>query len=205
MRQYGPILAALALAPAAGRATELDILLRDQRGAPVADAIVVLSADAAITPPSQTTLVDQKNEAFTSLVSLLRPGDSIRFHNSDKVLHHVYSFARLNPFDVHVRPGETTAEVLYATAGLAAIGCNVHDDMLTYAFVTDRPFAAKTGSDGRARILDAPEGETRLAIWHPRQQAKDQTIEADIVISGTEQSLEFTIDMRPERRRVRAY
>jgi hypothetical protein len=36
--------------------------------------------------------------------------------------------------------------------------------MLTYVYVSDRPFAAKTGADGRAEVIDPPQGSAKLAI-----------------------------------------
>jgi len=202
-RYFIGIFAALAALAAPARAGDLTVVLRDENGAAIADAVIMLAAAApADDHASRTLVVDQKGERFMSLVSLIRPGDSVRFQNSDPVLHHVYSFAPINPFDMLVRPDETTPETLYAEAGLAAIGCNVHDDMLTYVFVADMPFAAKTGADGRAKILGAPEGAADITVWHPRIKKRSQKETFPIVVSEGEETLEYAIALRPERRRA---
>jgi len=203
-----PVISAVLIAAlgAAAQAGELVVTVRDDKGAPVSDAVVTID-----TAPGQgrgapmQAVIDQKNEAFTSHVTLLRPGDAIRFRNSDRVLHHVYSFAPINPFDMLVRPGETTAEIAFAKAGLAAVGCNVHDDMLTYIYVSDAAFAALTGPDGRARIVGAPSGEVTLGIWHPGAAAKGRSVERKTVLSDDGGAVEATIALRPVRRQRSRY
>lgn len=195
---------ALAGFSAPAGAGDITIMVHDADGAPVTNAIVTLSAADVQPAPhtSTTTIIDQQHEQFKSLVSLVRPGDKVRFHNSDAVLHHVYSFAPINQFDMLVRPAETTPETLYAAAGIAAIGCNVHDDMRTYVFVTGLPFAAMTGDDGRAKILSAPAGATELSVWHPLAKGRNQTMTSAIVIDSGAQEVTIEIALRPSRRRT---
>src|SRR5690242_7111812 len=84
-------------APAAN-AAGLKVRIVDQRGAPVADAVVtVVSRDAASLPKPahkpETRVIDQKNLMFVPYVEVFRPGDSVVFRNSDNTRHHVYSFS----------------------------------------------------------------------------------------------------------------
>jgi plastocyanin len=194
---------------AAAFAADLTVVVNDANGAPVADAVITLAPAAAsieATPSAtSTTVIDQQNESFGSLVSLIKPGDRVRFRNSDGFLHHVYSFARINPFDLHVRAEETSAETRYDKVGIAAIGCNVHDNMLTYVYVTDLPFAAKTDETGAARIVNAPEGYAALSVWHPRAKTRNQEIVSTISISSAPQEFEVTLALRPERRQSSRY
>lgn len=199
-------LCAAAFAAQGVAAADFTVTVRDQSGAPVADAIVLLSSPGApASSGGETLLIDQRSEKFLPFVSLLRPGDRIAFHNSDDVLHHVYSFSPLKPFDQHVRPGETTESKIYEAVGIAAIGCNVHDDMLTYVYITDLPFAAKTGPDGRAKILGAPEGASELAVWHPRAKTRDETVTVAVDLQGDGEDIAVELPMRPERRRSSRY
>ncbi len=200
------ILCAAMLAAQSAAAADFTVTVRDQTGAPIADAIVLLAAgNGEKARGGHARIVDQKNEKFLPFVSLLRPGDWLQFHNSDNVLHHVYSFSPLNPFDQHVRPDETTKSAIYDAVGVAAIGCNVHDDMLTYVYVTDLPFAAKTGPDGAARIVNAPAGETELAVWHPRAKTGEQKLAVPVALNGADQQIAVVLPLRPERRRSSRY
>jgi plastocyanin len=187
-------------------AEELVVTVRDQKGTPVRDAVVTIDTAAPAARAAQSTaVIDQKKEKFAALVTLLRPGDAAQFHNSDRVLHHVYSFSPVSPFDLLVRPGETTAQIAFAKAGVAAVGCNVHDDMLTYIYVSDAAFAALTGPDGKARIVGAPAGPVTLGVWHPAASAKGQMVFRDAVIAGEGAAVEATIALRPPRRQRSGY
>ena len=195
-------------------AGDLVVTVRDQKGTPVNGAIVTLETAApgdtnqlttTTQPPPSEVVIDQKGEQFASLTTLVRPGDSVRFRNSDKLLHHVYSFASINPFDILVRPGETTTATLYDKAGLAALGCNVHDDMLTYVYVSDAQFAAKTGEDGSARIVNAPVGGASLSVWHPSIAASGQSVNMEIAIAEQGGEIDVPVKTRRTRRQRNRY
>ena len=57
---------------------------------------------------------------------------------------------------------------MFDTAGVAAIGCNIHDRMIAYAYVAESPWTALTGADGHVTIADVPPGRYQAQIWHPQ-------------------------------------
>jgi len=50
------------------------------------------------------------------------------------------------------------------------VGCNIHDNMLAFIFVTDAPIFELTGNDGVAHLKDLPDGEYSLGVWHVDQR-----------------------------------
>ena len=56
--------------------------------------------------------------------------------------------------------------MVFDNAGLVTLGCNIHDDMIGYIYVTDSPWYGRTGADGTVRLRDLPPGEYTVRIWH---------------------------------------
>ena len=46
------------------------------------------------------------------------------------------------------------------------LGCNIHDSMVGYIYVTDSPWYGRTGADGTLRLRDLAPGEYTVRIWH---------------------------------------
>jgi plastocyanin len=143
----------------------------DQDGHPIPNAVVALVASSqapADSGPAQQIIVDQRNEMFIPLVSVLTRGGSVIFTNGDRVRHHVYSFSPIKQFQFILNPGENSTPVKFDKSGVAAIGCNIHDKMVTYVYVTDSKWTTLTRSDGSGTIASVPKGEYTATIWHPQ-------------------------------------
>jgi len=170
-RAAAAAVAFLAWVDSAG-ATPLVAEVRDAQHAPVADAVVTVlprGGAAGPAPAPQTHTIDQKNETFIPYIEVFRPGDRVVFHNSDRTRHHAYSFAPARQFEFVLAPGESSAPLQLSDPGVIAVGCNIHDHMITYFYVTDAPYVARTGSDGRA-IIDLPDGDYEVHAWHPQRR-----------------------------------
>jgi hypothetical protein len=46
------------------------------------------------------------------------------------------------------------------------LGCHLHASMRAFLYVTDSPWAAITGADGKVKVAAVPNGAARLRIWH---------------------------------------
>jgi plastocyanin len=201
------LLAAVLLWARAAGAVEVEIEVRDVRGNPVRDAVVTVVPQAGTNvaplpaPPPRTHTIDQKNETFIPYIEVFRPGDRVVFHNSDHTRHHVYSFAPARQFEFVLAPGDSSAPLQLDKPGFIAVGCNIHDHMITYLYVTDTPVVARSGADGRARI-DLPGGRFDVRVWHPQQRpgAADnvQSISAGDVAEPPR--LAYTLQLLPDPR-----
>lgn len=153
------------------RAASVDIDITDANGHPAADAVVSLAArsggGASYQLPTDA-VIDQRNETFLPLVTLLPKGGRVVFTNHDSTMHQVYSFSSIKQFEFEIAEGHRSDPVAFEKPGVASIGCNIHDRMITYVFVADTPWAVLTDSKGHAQIADIPAGSYRVDVWHPQ-------------------------------------
>jgi hypothetical protein len=86
-------LAATVPAPAPAVAATLLVDVLDARDRPVTNAVAWAVPDGHKAPPaSREAVLDQRNRPFVTHVLPLQSGTAVKFTNSDKVRHQVYSF-----------------------------------------------------------------------------------------------------------------
>lgn len=165
------IMLLLVAGPALASAAEITVV--DKSGHLLADAVVEVSPEAqqpvspAVQPPLEA-IIDQRHETFLPLVTVVRKGGHVIFTNNDTTMHQVYSFSPIKQFAFEIDEGQRSRPVVFDRPGVAAIGCNIHDRMITYVYVSDAPFAAKTDANGVASLVDLPPGNYRGVAWHPQ-------------------------------------
>jgi plastocyanin len=153
-------------------AATVNIAVTDSDGAPAANAVVSLASEenngavAAHTP--EKGIIDQRHETFLPLVVVVRRGGEVVFTNNDVTMHQVYSFSPIRQFQFEIDKGQISRPVVFDRPGVAAIGCNIHDNMVAYVYVADAPFAAVTDAHGHAEIQNVPEGQYLARVWHPQ-------------------------------------
>ncbi len=158
-------------APAWAWAGDLALTVRDSAGKPVPNAVVTVHP-ASGTPKGPIRFawpltVAQQNIQFDPFVLVAPVGASVSFPNRDKVQHHVYSFSAGNKFELKLFGKDESRSVVFKAVGVAAIGCNIHDQMVGYVKVVDTPFAIRTGPDGVANLRGLPAGQATIRVWHP--------------------------------------
>ncbi len=122
------------------------------------------------------------------------------FHNSDGTRHHAYSFAPEAAFEMVLKPGEESEAIALPESGTIAVGCNIHDQMITYLVVSEAPWLGRTGSDGKWQVDELPPGRYRLTVWHPqiRPAGKPQVHEVAVGESG--QRIDISLSLGPDPR-----
>jgi plastocyanin len=159
----------LATAPAC--AASVDLQISDTAGHPAANAVVALTPQGTPTPVSHLpaeAIVDQRHETFIPLVTIVRKGGHVIFTNNDTTMHQVYSFSPIKQFEFEMDEGRRSAPVVFDKTGVASIGCNIHDHMITYVYVADTPWTVLTDGKGQAELTDVPPGNYRVEVWHPQ-------------------------------------
>ena len=186
-------------------AASLTVQVTDQAGRPVADAVVTVIGEGATASPTTPAMhtIDQARLTFVPYVEIFRPGDSAVFHNSDGTQHHVYSFSPVKAFQFVVAPGTRSAPVLLDKPGVVAVGCNIHDGMISYLYVTDAPVAARTDMRGRVVFDGLGDGRYDVRVWQPRLPAgrpdlREKTVALAV---GETKTLAFPLKLRPDPRR----
>jgi len=191
----------LAARPAAAA---VDIAVKNDKGSPVEDAVVYLLPSAGKAPAlsaETSAVMDQVNRQYVPRVLPVRTGTTVRFPNSDNILHHVYSFSPAKTFELPLYKGKTVEPILFDKPGAVVLGCNIHDWMLGYILVVDTPFFSKTGVDGKAKLHDVPPGDYKVYIWHPDLKDEKKTGVGPLTVGESGQkALEYKISVKPRRK-----
>jgi plastocyanin len=203
MNKFLAPLAALPLlwGAVAGHAAELRILVKDHRGKLVADAVVLavpLDSRSAARAKPPLYAIDQVNKQFVPYVNAVFMGTKVRFPNSDNIRHQVYSFSPAKKFELPLYGGTEAPPVVFDTPGVVVLGCNIHDWMVGYVYVSDTPFFAKTAAAGDAAIDDMPPGDYTLRLWHPNIEHADEVTTRRVTLSADHPtSVEWEINLKP--------
>jgi plastocyanin len=171
-------------------AADLTVKLLDNRGAPAAQVVVLAR-------PAATARVTQQFQAFAPEVLPVAVGTTVQFPNLDRMRHHVYSFSPANTFEIRLYSGEQIPQVKFDTPGIVAIGCNIHDWMQGYIYVTDAPYFATTDATGTATLRGLPNGEFRVAAWHPELQAEIEAARASVGTASNVMTLTIAAAIEP--------
>jgi plastocyanin len=206
MRKTAWLLALLAPLAMVAHAAGLSVRIVDGHGAPVADAVVTVvsrvAAPAASAQPPRTRVIDQKNLTFVPYIEVFRPGDSVVFRNSDNTRHHVYSFSPAKAFEFVLAPGQSSAPLALDKSGVVAVGCNIHDRMIAYLYISDAPWVAQSGAEGKVSFDGLPAGAYEVRVWQPRLRPNkpDLAQTATVLADADPQTLTFTLSLLPDPR-----
>jgi plastocyanin len=190
---------ALLLDSTAGYAAQLHATVKDQHGKPVADAVVVaVPVDSkAAARRSAADVVDQVDKQFTPYVKAVYVGSKVRFPNKDNIRHQVYSFSAPKEFELPLYAGSEAPPVLFDKPGVVVLGCNIHDWMIGYIYVSETPFFATTDAAGAATLEDLPPGEYQVRVWHPgMEQAQESMVKRMSVSAGDAANVEWQLAVK---------
>ncbi|MBI3675462.1 MAG: methylamine utilization protein [Proteobacteria bacterium] len=188
----------LAFAPAIAGTVDIEVV--DGNGRPAANTVIALStaapADAVqLSRLPAEAIIDQRAETFLPLVSVIRRGGRVIFTNHDTTIHQVYSFSPIKQFEFEIDEGQRSAPVVFDKAGVASVGCNIHDHMITYVYVADTPWTVMTDSRGHATIADIPAGRYRGVVWNPNSMPGSRIPDADVNVTNGETKLALAVQL----------
>jgi plastocyanin len=184
-----------------GRAAELRILVKDHHGKLVADAVVLaapLDPKSALRTKPPPDAVDQVDKQFVPYVKPVLVGSKVRFPNSDHIRHQVYSLSPAKKFELPLYGGTDAPPVVFDKPGVVVLGCNIHDWMVGYIYVSETPFFAKTGAAGTAAIDEMPPGEYTVRIWHPSMEHGEETTARRVTLNADgSANVEWELSLKP--------
>ncbi|RZL62603.1 MAG: plastocyanin [Variovorax sp.] len=188
---------------------EVTVVDRDGKPAPNAVVVVVATGSGAPSAPREVT-ISQQNMRFQPLVSLVAVGAKARFVNNDAWEHHVRSsaagatqFGTEGGFELRLegklegKPART-ADAVFDKAGAVLLGCHLHSSMRGYVYVTDSPWAAVTGADGKATI-EVPPGPATIKVWHPDQLADIAPQQTTVTSAPLKATMQLSVVPRGRR------
>lgn len=209
----------LALAALSGWAAagNLQVLVLDKEGKPVADAVVVVlpanKGEPRAPLPLQVT-INQEKMRFIPAVSVVGVGARAKFINNDPWEHHVrgsaagvaqFNAATGSGFELRLdgkadgKPGKS-AEAVFEKAGAVLLGCHIHGSMRGHVYVSESPWAVLTGADGIANVEQVPDGPAQVKVWHADQLIDIASQQATVSAAPAKATMQLSVV--PRRRRI---
>jgi plastocyanin len=197
----------LSLPGAAASAAELEVAVVGVDGAPVADAVVMLRSPAATAAPktaaprggAETATVDQSHKQFSPWLQAVRVGTQVKFANHDDITHHVYSFSPAKRFSYRLQTGAVEGPLAFDAPGVVVLGCNIHDWMVGYVYVTDAPRFLVTDAQGKARFSELAAGAWQVQLWHPGLTANGAPPDRQVALAADDR-LEISLKLEAKLR-----
>lgn len=172
-------------------AATVQVQVADASGKPLGDAVVFLESREGrlASKPLVGVEIVQSKRQFDPRVLVVPVGTAVAFPNRDSVRHHVYSFSPTKTFELKLYSGVDANPVLFDRAGIAVLGCNIHDNMTAWVVVVETPYFGRSTSLGVVNMASVPPGNYRLRVWHPAlpvgAPATDQALTVTAVDSVT--------------------
>jgi hypothetical protein len=132
--------------------------------------------------------MDQVDQRFVPFILAVRSGTAVRFPNSDSVAHQVYSFSSPKRFELGLYRGRPHAPVTFDKPGIVVLGCNIHDKMIGYVYVTDAAYFGKTDAQGSWRADSVAPAEYQLEVWSPLLARDESSLRQSLTVSAAQAS-----------------
>ena len=177
------LLGAAPLPPAAG----VSVAVRGPNGQPIANAVVTIRLVGRPTLPPRIGAgyaVRQQNIQFNPFLLVVPVNADVSFPNFDQVRHQVYSFSPAKRFELKLYAREQNRTVRFDRAGPVSLGCNIHDQMTAFIYVTDSAFTARTDASGTVSLAGVPQGAVSISVWHPYLRAPGNQVSRQIDLGG---------------------
>lgn len=185
-----------ALSVSATAPQDVVVQVVDARGLPLRDAVVEIAAPAGDIRPLSfpwRNAMAQRDQTFVPGTLIVPVGSNVAFPNLDTVRHSIYSFSRPARFKIDLYSRDQTRTQRFALTGTVALGCNIHDHMQGYVRVVATPYAARTDTNGYARISGLPSGRHAVTVWHPRIRGVDGEVRQTLTLGTTPVPLRVSV------------
>jgi len=143
----------------------------------------------------------QEGALFAPFVLPVKQGSTVSFPNFDEFRHHVYSFSKAKRFELRLYGQDESKKIHFDTPGAVALGCNIHDNMLAYIYVTPHPFFAKTAKNGVVKFANIPPGNYEIYAWHPDLKGKKEKKITSFIVSEGNNRTDITLELRRVRKK----
>jgi len=126
-----------------------------------------------------TKRVSQKGAMFSPHVLPIVVGTTVEWPNNDDILHNVFSFSELKPFDLGLYKAPYTngiPSVTFDKPGKVDVFCSIHTRMSCIVLVLENRYFAQTNEKGGYNIAHVPAGTYKLKAWHERLPSQTREI-----------------------------
>lgn len=186
------------------------IVVSDISGNPLPNTVVSLLPDKAMPSidPLAIATMAQRDTKFNPHILAIPVGTVVKFPNEDAFRHHIYSFSKAGPFEIRLYGGDEEKKIKFETAGVVALGCNIHDSMLAYIYVADTPYVGKTDENGQITFHAAAAGTYSVTLWHERMKKMDANYSPSLEVKAggkIEKTFSMTLKRKKTKSRKKRY
>jgi hypothetical protein len=106
-------------------------------------------------------------------------GTTVEWPNNDDILHNVFSFSELKPFDLGLYKAPYTngiPSVTFDKPGKVDVFCSIHTRMSCIVLVLENHYFAQTNEKDAYTIPHVPPGTYKLKAWHERLPTQTREI-----------------------------
>jgi plastocyanin len=169
-------------------AATVQVQVNDEAGKGMTDAIVFLESREAkaASKPIAGVEIAQVSKQFSPQVTVVTMGSVVQFPNRDTVRHHVYSFSPAKTFEIKLYTGTAASPVVFDRAGIAVLGCNIHDNMSAWVVIVETPYYGRSAQGGRASLANVPPGNYRLRVWHSTLPVGAPALDQALVVGASD-------------------
>jgi hypothetical protein len=103
----------------------------------------------------------------------------VEFPNLDDTYHNIFSFSPPKRFDLgrYRKEERPVPSVLFDTAGLVTLRCDIHEHMRALILVLDTPHYVVTEPDGSFKLTGLPPGRYTLKAWVDSRTTQETPVE----------------------------
>lgn len=184
------LLAALLSTGLGVEAATITVQVQNAGGALLGDAVAFLESPQAVRALGTAKLapveIAQIAKQFEPRVTVVPIGTMVGFPNRDSVRHHVYSFSATKTFELKLYSGTPANPVVFDRAGIAVLGCNIHDNMVAWVVVVETPYYGRSLKPAPVVLANVPAGSYRLRVWHPGLPVGTPAIDQALVVESAD-------------------
>ncbi|EEF79377.1 methylamine utilization protein [Methylophaga thiooxydans] len=163
------------LAVSAYAQNDYTFYVTDNKGLPLADVIIEPDLAAVTNATADVAIIDQIDKQFIPQQILIETGQLVDFPNSDNIRHHVYSFSKAKMFELKLYADTPESPIQFPEHGVVVLGCNIHDSMIGYIFVSKSTQSVMTGDRGDISI-QSEQAIKQINVWHANNVAGPETL-----------------------------
>jgi len=150
--------------------------------------------------PTEAVIVDQSECNFHPYVFGLQTHQVLLIKNSDPTMHSIHVTPSANSGNKEsmraVMSGADPAAYVFENPEIfLRFKSDVRPWMFAYAAVVDHPYFAISGTDGRFKISNVPQGDYVVEAVHRKTHPRGNGISKQVAIRRTGATVDFTIDL----------
>jgi len=154
------------------------LLLEDGK---VKDAVIWIEGVKGDKPwPLDAGVMDQQGCIFLPHIVVIGVGETMRFLNSDPIIHNIHTWPRNNPPMSVSQLAKGLGRPIKRSFDLVdeiKVTCDVHKWMSAWILVRDNAYYSQSGEDGAFEITEIPPGKYKVVFWHESLERIEKEIE----------------------------